>query len=191
MLPVLGDRFQAREHRPSGWTRKAEKHPCSSNSCFVVLYCNFRSLAFLGFIGFFIKAAKSLIYSYPPECGRACIHDFTDKSMRVAHVPYYVYIFIALHTYIYFTGLYVCIHVYIYTYIYIYTYVSSVCVRVGFAHQARSPLSPCRVRFRFLKFGSSRQRHVTAAQGSSGRRLICSGFIGFIMGFIGLRIWGL
>ena len=37
-----------------------------SDDAFVVLYCNFRSLPFLG--GFLIKAAKNLIYSYPPEC---------------------------------------------------------------------------------------------------------------------------
>ena len=29
---------------------------------FVVLYCNFRSLAFFGFIGFLNKAAKSLVF---------------------------------------------------------------------------------------------------------------------------------
>ena len=37
---------------------------------FVALYCNFRSLPFFGFIGFLLKAAKSLIYSYPPECSQ-------------------------------------------------------------------------------------------------------------------------
>ena len=37
---------------------------------FVVLYRNFRSLPFFGFIGFLNKAAKSLIYSYPPECSQ-------------------------------------------------------------------------------------------------------------------------
>ena len=37
----------------------------------MVLYCNFRSLPFLVFIGFLIKAARSLIYSYPPECSQA------------------------------------------------------------------------------------------------------------------------
>ena len=36
----------------------------------MVLDCNFRSLPFLGFIGFLLKAAKSLIYSYPPECSQ-------------------------------------------------------------------------------------------------------------------------
>ena len=39
----------------------------------MVLYCNFRSLPFLGFIGFLIKAAESLIYSYPPECSQVTV----------------------------------------------------------------------------------------------------------------------
>ena len=42
----------------------------SLSHSFVVLYCNFRSLPFFGFIGLLIKAAKSFIYSYPPECSQ-------------------------------------------------------------------------------------------------------------------------
>ena len=37
---------------------------------FVVLYCNFRSFAFLGLLGFPRKAAKTLIHSYPPKCSQ-------------------------------------------------------------------------------------------------------------------------
>ena len=40
------------------------------SNVFVVLYCNFTSLAFLGLIGFLNKAAKSFIFSYPSECSQ-------------------------------------------------------------------------------------------------------------------------
>ena len=40
---------------------------------FVVLYCNFRSLAFLGLLGFLIKAAKKLIFSYPLKCSQEMV----------------------------------------------------------------------------------------------------------------------
>ena len=36
----------------------------------MVLYCNFRSLAFLGLFYFLIQAAKSLIVYYPPKCSQ-------------------------------------------------------------------------------------------------------------------------
>ena len=38
----------------------------------VVLYCNFRSLAFIGFLN---KAAKILIFSYPPKCSQVLTPD--------------------------------------------------------------------------------------------------------------------
>ena len=41
-----------------------------TNRFFVVLYCNFRSLAFLGLLGFLIKAAKNLIFSCPLKCSQ-------------------------------------------------------------------------------------------------------------------------
>ena len=36
----------------------------------MVLYCNFQILTFFGLIGFLTKAAKSLMYSYPPGCSQ-------------------------------------------------------------------------------------------------------------------------
>ena len=48
----------------------SHKTPSELGLFFVVLYRNFRSLPFLGLLGFLNKAAKSLIYSYPPECSQ-------------------------------------------------------------------------------------------------------------------------
>ena len=45
-------------------------YACAEAVFFVVLYCNFRSLAFLGLWGFLIRQLKFLIFSYPSECSQ-------------------------------------------------------------------------------------------------------------------------
>ena len=50
---------------------------------FVVLYCNFRSLAFLGLLGFLTKAAKSLFFYYPPKCSQVKVIMREAKSEPV------------------------------------------------------------------------------------------------------------
>ena len=54
----------------------------SNTEIFVVLYRNFRSLPFFGFIGFLNKAAKGLIYSYPPECSQEMSCDSAWMARR-------------------------------------------------------------------------------------------------------------
>ena len=48
-----------------------------------VLYRNFRSLPFFGFIGFLSKAAKGLIYSYPPECSQEHAEEEPEEQVRM------------------------------------------------------------------------------------------------------------
>ena len=61
----LGGHFDSCEVKMSVFNGKNQLLLAKGN--FVVLYRNFRSLPFLGFIGFLSKAAKSLMYSYPKE----------------------------------------------------------------------------------------------------------------------------
>ena len=49
----------------------------------MVLYCNFRSLAFLGFFGFLNEAAKNETCSYPAKCSQAYVGMFCSISLRL------------------------------------------------------------------------------------------------------------
>ena len=58
------------------WQKHFSKAPTQAS---VVLYCNFRSLAFLGLIGFLNQAAKNFIYSYPTKCSQEAVLQPCDE----------------------------------------------------------------------------------------------------------------
>ena len=58
--------------------------PLLEGCCFVVLYCNVTSLAFLGFIGFLNKAAKSFIFCSPPKCSQGCWTLWASEALVAA-----------------------------------------------------------------------------------------------------------